>query len=316
MRGNGFLMKNKENMDNKGKTKPEKKLRSKLVVCLLYVAVLSAATYAWFTVSNKPKVLNLALVANAAGDLLIADDLGTGPGVYDNELDLKGARQSPVAMEDVLLQPVTTVDVKTFYEPVYDGDRVVDVREITDSAILNQNYVYQKTFYLKAGSMRKESIGIAATRVKYYDILLLGPEQSEDYTGCAIQQLEGMYLEGSSTAANAIRIAFVLDDGQNEIKVYEPNSTLHNSGEFAINALDAKYGGYETIRQPTPGAEFEGGDGRNSDVLFTIREETDVKVTMLVWIEGTDVDCTNSIQMDEIVGNIQFVSQDAGYADR
>ena len=316
MRGIGFLMKDKENMDNKGKTKPEKKLRSKLVVCLLYIAVLSAATFAWFTVSNKPKVLNLALVVNAAGDLLIADDLGTGPGVYSDELDLKGARQSPVAMEDVLLQPVTTVDVKTFYEPVYDGDTVVDTQEITDSDLLYQSYVYQKTFYLKAGSMRKESVGIAATRVKYYDIMLLGPEQTEDYTGCLIKQLEGLYLEGESTAANSVRIAFILEDGQDEIKVYEPNSSLHNGGEFAVNALDKRYGGYTTMQQPTAGAEFEGGDGRNSEVLFTIREETDVKVTMLVWIEGTDEDCTNSIQMDEIVGNIQFVSQDAGYADR
>lgn len=34
-------------------------------------------------------------------------------------------------------------------------------------------------------------------------------------------------------------------------------------------------------------------------------------VTMLIWIEGTDDDCTNSIQLDEIVGNIQFTSKDA-----
>lgn len=309
-------MKNKVSRENNEKKKPQKSLKSRLVICLLYIAVLSAATFAWFTVSNKPKVLNLALVANAAGDLLIADDLGTGPGVYSDELNLKEARQSPVEMERVRLQPVTTVDVKTFYEPVYDGDRVVDTREITDQTLLHENYVYQKTFYLKAGNMRNASTGIAASRVKYYDILLLGPEQTEEYTGCSIQQKEGMYLEGTSTAANSIRIAFVLDDGQNPIAVYEPNSSRHNGGDFAVNALDARYGGYATIQQPVAGGEFSGGDGRNSDVLFTIREDADVKVTMLVWIEGTDEDCTNSIQMDEIVGNIQFVSRDAGYAAR
>ena len=44
-------------------------LKARLLMCLLYLAVLSTATYAWFTMNNKPKVLNLALSAAAAGDL-------------------------------------------------------------------------------------------------------------------------------------------------------------------------------------------------------------------------------------------------------
>ena len=39
-------------------------------------------------------------------------------------------------------------------------------------------------------------------------------------------------------------------------------------------------------------------------------------VTMRIFIEGTDDDCTNSIQMDEIIGNIQFISKDAEDAGR
>ena len=68
--------------------------------------------------------------------------------------------------------------------------------------------------------------------------------------------------------------------------------------------------------QPLDGGEFEGGEGGNSEKLFTIKEDEDVLVTMLVWIEGTDDDCTNSIQMDEIIGNIQFISRDAQAAVR
>lgn len=76
------------------KEKQEKQgLKARLLMCLLYLAVLSTATYAWFTMNNKPKVLNLALSAAAAGDLMIADDLGGGPGEYDEELDLKTATQ-------------------------------------------------------------------------------------------------------------------------------------------------------------------------------------------------------------------------------
>lgn len=300
-----------EKREEKQEKKKVRSLKSKLLVCLLYVAVLSTATYAWFTLNNKPKVYNLTLTAGASADLLIADDLGGGPGEYGEELDLKAARQDPVAMDEVELNPVTTTDVKTFYEPVYEGSSVTSTNEITDTATLNQNYVYQKTFYLKAGSLKTSSGKKVSSNVKSYDIMLLGPRQEEEFTGCVIEQGEGGSAEGGATAANSIRIAFIVEEGQEEVKVYEPNSGDHNTGDFATNALDSSYGGYKTLKQPTSGGEFENGENGNSEVLFTIREEEDVKVTMLVWIEGTDDDCRNSIQMDKITGNIQFISKDA-----
>lgn len=49
---------------------------------------------------------------------------------------------------------------------------------------------------------------------------------------------------------------------------------------------------------------------RALEKLFEIEEEQDVKVTMRVWMEGTDEDCTNSNELDEIIGNIQFISSE------
>ena len=287
------------------------KKKTTLLLCLLYVAVLSAATYAWFSVSNKPKVNNLALRCIGPGDLLIADDLGGRPGEYGDKLDLKNATQSPYAMEEVELRPVTTTDVQTFYAPVYNGDRVVDTEAITDQSILHHIYVYKKTCYLKAGVIKDGVEAKAGPVARKYDIMLLGGQQAnEDDSGCVIKESTGA-AGGTETAVNALRIAFLVDDGQNEPKVYEPNSAQHNTGILAINALDGRYGGYRTLQQPTAGGDFIGGDGHNSEKLFTIRENVDVKVTMLIWIEGTDDDCTNSIQMDEIMGNIQFISDDS-----
>lgn len=281
-------------------------LKSKLLVCLMYVAVLSTATYAWFTLNNKPRVFNLALTAGGAADLLIADDLGGGPGEYSDKLDLQTANQTPVAMMDMELNPVTTDNARTFYEPVYEGSSVTSVKEITDVAELNKSYVYQKTFYLKAGSIKTRSGKKVSSNVKSYDIMLLGPEQGEQYSGCVIRQKAGSGAEAS--AANSIRIAFIVE-GQDEIPIYEPNSSQHNGGDKAVNAVS--YGNYKTLKQPFPGGEFADGENGNSKTLFTIREEEDVLVTMLIWIEGTDDDCTNSIQLDDIVGNIQFTSKDA-----
>ena len=297
-------------MDNKKENKKEGRLKSKLLICLLYVAVLSTATYAWFTLNNKPRVYNLSLTAGGAADLLIADDLGGGPGEYGDFLDLRTANQTPTAMDQMELNPVTTADTKTFYEPVYNGESVTDTKEITDEQTLNESYVYQKTFYLKAGSLRTGSGKKIGTSVKSYDIMLLGPRQGEENTGCVIEQAAGASTEGGATAANSIRIAFIVE-GQDEAAVYEPNSGQHNGGDSANNSISSQYGGYKTLKQPTAGGEFEGGEGGNSEKLFTIREDEDVLVTMLVWIEGTDEDCTNSIQMDEIIGNIQFISRDA-----
>ena len=271
-----------EEMEKGTENQKNSRLKSKLMVCLLYVAVLSTATYAWFTLNNKPKVFNLALTAGASADLLIADDLGGGPGEYGEELNLKEARQDPVAMEEVELNPVTTMDAKTFYEPVYTGTSVTDVKEITDTVELNQSYVYEKTFYLKAGSLKTKTGKRVNAREKFYDIMLLGPEQEDEFTGCVIEQAPGSSTEGGATAANSIRIAFIVE-GEDEISIYEPNSAQHNGGDKATNAVN--YGTYETLKQPSPGADFEGGEGGNSETLFTIKEEDDVLVKMLIWIE-------------------------------
>lgn len=290
-------------------------LKSKLLICLLYVAVLSTATYAWFTLNNKPKVFNLALTAGGSADLLIADDVGGGPGEYGDELDLKEARQEPVSMEEMELNPVTTDDAETFYAPVYSGDTVSSAKEISDEDELHKSYVYQKTFYLKAGSLKAKNGKKVSSGNKQYDIMLLGKSSGEENSGCVIRQAPGS--SGEASAANSIRIAFVLKDGQGQqdkAAIYEPNSGQHNGGEKANNGVS--YGTYETLEQPSEGGEFANGENGNSRKIFTIREEEDVRVTMLVWIEGTDEDCTNSIQMDQIIGNIQFTSKDAESSGR
>lgn len=282
-------------------------LKLKLLTCLLYLAVLSTATYAWFTMNNKPKVFNLALTAAAAGDLLIADDLGGGPGEYGEELDLKTASHK-VPMEDVTLNPVTTDDGQRFFEPVYAGTTVTDVQEITDLDELNTKYVYEKTFYLRAGSIKNKSGTRVNTAPKSYNIMLLGPRQAgEEISGCEIRQADGASSTvAGDTMANSIRISFEVE-GQ-DIAIYEPNSDKHNSDtEKAVDGVKGAYGEYATLKQLNSG-EFAGGENGNSEKMFVIDEEQDVKVTMRVWMEGTDEDCTNSNEMDEIVGQIQFIS--------
>ena len=198
-----------------------------------------------------------------------------------------------------------------FYAPVYTGKAVSDVKEITDLDELNQQYVYEKTFYLKAGSL-KNSKGkrVSQGAMKTYEIMLLGPEQAgEAVSGCWVRQADGVTsTTPGDTAANSIRISFEVE-GQ-EIAIWEPNSDKHNSDpEKAIDNVKDSYGTYKTLQQTSDGNFINGEEG-NSEKLFEIEEEQDVKVTMRVWMEGTDEDCTNSNELDEIIGNIQFISSE------
>ena len=72
-----------------------------------------------------------------------------------------------------------------------------------------------------------------------------------------------------------------------------------------------EYGQYATFKQYKDGKFINSGNGDDSATLFTIEEGKDVKVTMRVWIEGTDLDCTDSIALDKITAMFEFMSADA-----
>ncbi|MBQ4521464.1 MAG: hypothetical protein IJA10_00720 [Lachnospiraceae bacterium] len=274
-------------------------IRKNLTVILLIMMVLiTVGTFAWFSVSNSPRVQNLALVADHAGNLQIADDLGTGPGTYGDVLDLATAEGADY-MESVRLSPVTTTDGATFYAPNYDSANTVSsVTEITDHSELINTYIYEKSFYLKASS-GDGSTGSGTS----YEVALVGPGNGVDIGSYILR--DG--TDGSDTAAYAVRISFTVNGNT---YIYEPNCEVHNTDtDTATHAVDSTYGKYSAFQQNSSGVFLDPGTG-NSKVLFTIQENVDTKVTMRVWLEGTDDDCANSVGATMIKGQIQFISNE------
>ena len=212
-------------------------------------------------------------------------------------------------MQKVRLSPVTTPDGKNFYSPNYDSstNRVDSVEPITDHEELIHSYIYEKTFYLKASS----GDGATATGTTY-DVALAGPGTGSGASGSYI--LKGGEAD-SDTSAYAVRISFTLTDASgNEVtKIYEPNCDIHNEGtdmaEDGVKGTNG-YGTYTVVQQNSNGTFTNTGTGTDSEVLFTISENTDVKVTMRVWLEGTDQDCANSIGATLLQGQIQFSSNE------
>ncbi len=273
-------------------------------VTLLFFAT---ATYAWFSESNTPKANNLSLMAGAAGSLQIADDLGNGPGTYSDVLDLSvatGASQ----MDSTIMNPVTTKDGISFYSPLYRGNAVTGVKQVTDTQKLKTRYVYEKSFYLKAGPNANTNGNIIATEGKQYNVYLVGRTSQSSENGTYVEANPSSGATGD-TAANAMRISFSLEDGT--MVIYEPNADTHNvDTKRAEDGVKNQYGTYTTIKQSGSGNFIDSTNGYDSPVLFTITEGKDVKVTMRVWVEGTDIDCTNSIVLDEILARFQFMSAD------
>lgn len=284
-------------------------IRKNVTVILSIIMVLiTVGTFAWFSVSDHPRVQNLALVADHEGVLMIADDVNGTPGTYGDVLDLTTATGFDY-MKSVRLSPVTTADGKEFYSPNYDvfTNRVDSVNLISDHTELIHSYIYEKTFYLKAISGDND-IGTGST----YDVALSG--MGSGNTGTYMLK-DTAAAADSDSSAYAIRIGFTLTDVNGSVvtKIYEPNYNVHNSSDdMAIDGVKGTsgYGTYTTIKQNSDGTFVTTGTGSDSEVLFTIPENTDVKVTMRVWIEGTDEDCANSIGATLLTGQIQFSSDE------
>lgn len=290
-----FMEKKKEKKQRK------KELKNIVLLGLLFAIVGSVGVYAWFSISNRARVENLALIADHQGNLQIADDLGNGPGTYSDVLDLTKATGAS-NISNTILSPVTTKDGVNFYLPNYNSltQTVESVSQITNQEELKKYYIYEKTFYLKAGTEKNNSV---ANINRTYDIALYGVNSSNKVNGCYIYQP----TSNGDTAANSIRVSFTLEDGQTYI--YEPNCDVHNSDDSrAIDGVKNEFGLYSTYQQKQNGLFVNSPKTNESEKMFTIKENVDVKVTMRIWIEGTDVDCTNSIAADTIAGQIQFVS--------
>lgn len=265
----------------------------KIIVTTVLVFTVSIAAYGWFSVNNRADVNNLAISAGTEGNLLIADINGNGPGTYGNRLNLS-------VVDKVVLNPVTTVEGREFFSPVYSGESVVAVNKITDKSQLTNGYIYEKQFYLKV-----ENDG-RGNDTAYYIYLVADSGGNGTYVKDA-QNTSG------DTAANAIRVSFTVG---NETVVYEPNADGNNlSTEMAKDNVSGTYNSYVTQKQNKQGVFINSNNGNDSKYLFSIQADRDQLVTMRIWIEGKDKDCANSIELDDLVAQFQFSSVSRKNAD-
>ena len=265
-----------------------KKLRAAIVMALVCVLMLSGATYAWFTLGNTARVNSLSLQVSSEGKLYI--------GSTEVELGNKKTEISLASNDTQILYPCTTDETgKTMYSPKYESDKVVNGAEEIKEA-QKKDYYYEKDIWLKV-----EETGKGSSENEY--AITLGKHTSED--GTFVEEKAGTSGKG---AEKCVRVSFTVDG---KVSVYEPNYDLHNIGDKAQDNSGKKYMG--TTHKQGAGGTFTGESGEvyysgDSSELFRIKANTPTKVTIRVWFEGTDDDCTNAIQNAQITSQLKFVS--------
>lgn len=265
-------------MEDKKKRRYHEIRNTVLMLCLT-VAMMSTATYAWFTLTDQPMVKGLKMTASATTGLKIAKNAGD---VFGQEITFEQE-------EGKKLIPVTNDGSgATFEEPKYTNGTVTSTERIEDETKLTQNYVAKYEYYLKADAVPKGELKVG---------LVPASSSGDPQKGGSFVKTTKAY---STTASNAIRVGFLVGD---KWSIFEPNKDQINSGKSAPSSVgDAK----------TANAVQSGGTITYDDkgCLLTLHSTDPVKVVMYIWIEGKDPSCVDEIQEDELDAQIQFTVVD------
>ena len=278
-------MKKEANRKDEGISMRLSNIRNAFVMVCVSVAMLSTATYAWFTVTSSPSVEGLKLTAATKGGLEISWDKSS----WQSSIDIDDQPSSQVRTEK--LTPVTVTDKDPVFKQAIKATGGVvtdtDLGDVPTDDTLYREYVAKYTYYLRpAGGSGTVSVG------------LLKNDSSDN--GCYIKRKDAH--TASDKAEQAIRVGFKVGS---EWIIYEPNYDNNSSStNYIPHASGTSYPVRDKLVQQKTGGDFDGGSGGNSEKLFDVSGVTTVE--MYIWIEGTDRSCVNGIMTDELEGRIQF----------
>ncbi len=296
--------------------------------------LLTASTYAWMTIASQLMVTDLSLTVVSSNGLEIALDDEGAPGEWSSSLDLSTLMEAGVA-----LTPATYSALEdAFQEPEYGTDG-----RIATMVALLPTYL-QDILFGEDSSMAEEdtlaTVGVLAidvwvrTSSEDCSVQLSAPTQVEEgllgsgtyVVGTPVWNAQTVsHDDGGTGAQNAIRIGFrpYDENGETEqIVIYEPNT----DGTTTLSVDDTGEGlvAEEYLVTQAPSTWAEQDPVLNGSVDYTLGElEADVelfalatgeakKVTIYIWLEGQDADCTNTISNAELLMNLQITAVTEG----
>lgn len=299
---------------------------------VILLVMLTTATYAWLEISSTPTVSDLALSVVTDNALEIAPDEGGTPGEWGTILDL-----SELSALTAPLKPATYLAAEgAFYAPNYGWDGRADFSapiRLTDQngALFSSadaaedaeenGYLFTCDFWVRA---QAANCTVSLTPAVRREDGALG--SGTFVMGEPVWDTSRyIHKEGGGGAQYAIRVAFRIDPAEDEEHAdgepiwifYEPCVEEGESTRSADGSEDF-WGNHKVIRQsPSSWSEcspvlrdtvnYEPGKFLSSDLsLFSMKADSPRHVTLYIWLEGQDEDCTNRISEGRIFSNIQF----------
>jgi len=318
------------------KHKTHSKSRRIFLYCmmiLILLALLTTATYTWFSISRTPRVSDIGLYINAPTGLV----LSTAPQGEEWVRRLDYAEMVP---ETAPLRPVTWSEKEQrFFAAVYgaDGRQTGEWLPLSDEINANRDSAYG--YYIKAT--------FYATTETAVDVRLTDAMEVEEGISGSGTYLIGtptwdaeniLHTDGGHGSQTAIRVGLRItpmkdgakQTGQATFLLYEPNSDTHADGSTgyvatpSIDGADSLVPPERLIRQTTSTwtesspvernkVIKELGDFETDPKLFSLGVQEMVCIDLYLWLEGQDVDCDNRIGRDaRITANMQFFADPAG----
>ena len=311
----------------KNTKKKFKDIRNAIVMMCVMVAMMSTASYAWFTMSSSPTVTGMKMTATTSGGgLQVANviDVGGQAGTYYSSIKIK---ENAVKT----LKPVTpdTSSVGQFLKPLYQGNTVKDVVAIDDGVEFT-DYVAKYEFWLKSIGPEDVKVGIVCGDSADPDSMGL----TGDVDG-GLPVIDGSFVRKSLADASpatvnpsyAVRVGFVprevtaggsVTDPQTSISVldkmfiWEPNAEADAVTKRAESTtVDGGITETLAIRSHTSGkimslTDDTVEDNYTSAALFKLKGEAAVRIEMYVWLQGSDMQCGDEIQAGNLEAQVQF----------
>ena len=312
----------------------DKKVVKKLALLfyglIVLLSLFTVASYTWFSLSRTPAVSDLGLYVNTPVGMEIATDLQAEE--WSLQLNF-----FDIVQDETVLKPVTwSENSQCFYAISYGVDgrmsHTAKLEKLNDERHTNKSnadgHYVMATFYARTSEPIKVSLSPAV-------------EVSEGIEGAGTYVIgtpvwndqELLHDNGGNGAQYAIRVGFRIQktdlDG-NDLEeppafyIYEPNSdrhVTHGDGYLATPSVDGTTGLVPDDRLiiQTTSSWSEAmpvqkkvvikqmGEFQSDTTLFTLEKNELARITMYIWLEGQDVDCTNIIgHKSQIVASVQF----------
>lgn len=246
------------------------------VALLLMVVLLVTLTFSWMMASFTSNITNngyITIDADAGLQMNYGEDNNPESSININKALLDGFK----------LHECSSTDGRNIFFPTYEYSSAGDksfVSNVNTSDLL----------------FREATANDKNTKYISVDFTL----SSKEATDIWLSPLSYISCSSSTKTANAIRIAFVDKSVDGKSTVFDSSAdTNYQNSNNAVQTISTT--GVSTTASVTPNSinEYTFGNGKGEDgkdlVLFHIDAGKTLRASMIVWLEGTDPDCTNEV---------------------